>query len=317
MFENLLVAVALLAHDGGADLAETYAMTPATTVKDEATWDAVADILCLDGEGAAFQMRGAEHASNLEFLAHDERLLLPYNPQFADVPAWSFLHNLHAEDWSEFHLQMLRDEVVRLLLRKLFRPFVEVPCLEVVIVEYLTQNLSVIRVAERIFDGVQIGNLDVLPAVLILVCLTSATLSKSRIANLSVVHQHLSSGCANCLSHLRIAGPCDALIALAMVVGTDIKDGMVFSIVPTDALAFAFHESEEWSWLLGMLLSPLHLGIEPTSRDDGGGFQELERATALHLAADDACQVILDGQDVDGDDFVLIDHELQDALEGL
>ena len=72
MFENFLVAVTLFAHDGGTDLAETYAMTPATTMQDEATWDAVADILCLDGEGAAFQMRGAEHAANLQFLAHDE-----------------------------------------------------------------------------------------------------------------------------------------------------------------------------------------------------------------------------------------------------
>ena len=92
---------------------------------------------------------------------------------------------------------------------------------------------------------------------------------------------------------------------------------MVFAVVPTDALAFTFHESEEWRGLLGMLLSPLHLGIEPTSRDDGCGLQELERATALHLATDDACQVVLDGQDVDGDDFVLIDHKLEDALEGL
>ena len=56
MLENLLVAVALFAHDGCADLAEPDAMTPAATMKDEAAWDAVAHILCLDGEGAALEV---------------------------------------------------------------------------------------------------------------------------------------------------------------------------------------------------------------------------------------------------------------------
>ena len=286
-------------------------------MQDEPLRHAFTHVLGFYGEGAALQMRGAEHATNLEFLAYDERLLLAHDTQLADVSTRTFLYNLHSEDWSELHLQVFTDEVMCFLLRKLLRPFVEVAGFEVVIIKHLTQNLGVVRVAERVFDRAQIGNLDVLPAVLILVRLTSATLSESRIANLSIVHEYLTSSRANCLSYSGIAGSRDALITLAVVIGTDVEDGVVFAVVPTDTLAFAFDESEEGRSLLGMLLSPLHLGIEPTSRDDGGGFQELERATALHLATDDACQVVLDGQDVDGDDFVLIDHELQYALEGL
>ena len=53
MLEDLLVAVALFAHDGGTDLAEAYAVAPAVTMKNEATGDAVPYVLCLDGKGTA------------------------------------------------------------------------------------------------------------------------------------------------------------------------------------------------------------------------------------------------------------------------
>ena len=55
VLENLLVAVALFAHDGSTDLAESDTVTPASPVKDEAAWDAVSDVFRLDGECAALQ----------------------------------------------------------------------------------------------------------------------------------------------------------------------------------------------------------------------------------------------------------------------
>ena len=317
MLENLLVAVALFAHDGGTDLAEADAMTPAVAVEDEATGDAVPYISCLDGKGAALQGRGTEHTAYLQFLADDEGLLLAHDAQLADVPAGTFLHDFQGEDWSEVHLQMARNALVNLFLRQLFRPFVEVARLKVVVVEDLTKYLGVVSIAEGVLDGAQVGHFDVLPTVLILVCLTTATLAEACVANLSFVHQDLPSRGIDGFRHLRIAGAGDALIALAVVVGADVEDGVVLTVVPADALALTLDEGEEGCRSVGFFLPSLHLGMEPTAADDGSGFEELQRTTALHLAADDARQVVLDGQDVDGHNLVLIDHELEDAAEGL
>ena len=65
VLQDLFVVIALLAHDGSTDLAEADAMTPAVAVEDEATGDAVPNVLCLDGEGAALQGRGTEHTAYL------------------------------------------------------------------------------------------------------------------------------------------------------------------------------------------------------------------------------------------------------------
>ena len=212
---------------------------------------------------------------------------------------------------------MARDAFVDLFLRQLFRPFIEVVRLEVVVVEDLAKYLLITCIAVGVFDGPQVRHLDVLPAVLILVGLSATTLAEARVANLPVVHQDLSSCGIHGFRNLRIACPRDALIALAVVVGTDVEDGVVLAVVPTDAFAFALDEREERRWLPGSFLTTLHLGIEPTAADDGSSLQELERTTALHLAADDARQVILDGQDVDCHNLVLVNHKLEDAAEGL
>ena len=212
---------------------------------------------------------------------------------------------------------MLADAVVNLFLRELFRPFIEVARLEVVVIEDLAKYLLITCIAVGVFDGPQVRHLDILPAVLIFVGLSATTLAETCVANLTVVHQDLSSRGVHSFFNLRVAGASDALIALAMVVGTDVEDGVVLAVVPADALTLAFDKGEERRRLACPFLATLHLGIEPTAGDDGSCLQKLERTTALHLAADDARQVILDGQDVDCHNLVLVNHKLEDAAEGL
>ena len=46
-------------------------------------------------------------------------------------------------------------------------------------------------------------------------------------------------------------------------------------------------------------------------------FEELERSGGFHLRRDDALEVFLDWEDVDGAELTLVDDELKDAAEGL
>ena len=55
----------------------------------------------------------------------------------------------------------------------------------------------------------------------------------------------------------------DALVALAVVVGTDIKEGMVFAVVPADECIFLPGEGEEVVAALSHLSALLHLCQEP------------------------------------------------------
>ena len=55
----------------------------------------------------------------------------------------------------------------------------------------------------------------------------------------------------------------DALVALAVVIGTDIKEGVVFAVVPTDEHIFFLGEREEVVAALSHLSALLHLCQEP------------------------------------------------------
>ena len=57
MLQNLLVGIALFAHDGGTDLAQPDAMTPASAVDNETGRHAVdADVLTFYGEVGALEV---------------------------------------------------------------------------------------------------------------------------------------------------------------------------------------------------------------------------------------------------------------------
>ena len=72
-------------------------------------------------------------------------------------------------------------------------------------------------------------------------------------------HQHFSAGSLYGLAHLRGRGPGDALVALAMVVGTDIIQRMVFAVVPPDALPVCSRVAvSSWpqAFLVGVCIVP-------------------------------------------------------------
>ena len=143
------------------------------------------------------------------------------------------------------------------------KPIVEIHRLLVVVIEHLRQYLPVLCVAVWVIDAGQIRLPDILPAVLILLCHASATLGEAGIAHVSVISQDLSASRFHCAGHVRIACIGDALIALAVVIGTDIKDGMVLAVIPTHQHVIVFREREEVVRRLVQLLSALHLGQEP------------------------------------------------------
>ena len=104
-----------------------------------------------------------------------------------------------------------------------------------------------------------------------------------------------------------IGGSRDALIALAVVVGADVEDGVVFAVVPSNERVVGFLEGEEI--VLGPLLAMLQLGQQPRAGDDGMSLEEFHRRSGTHLAGDDALEILFDGQFVDGTDLVGLDDE--------
>ena len=67
--EDLVVGLALLAHDGGTYLAESYTMPPTLAVKDETI------ALALNIKSGGEQMTLTKSTTNLEFLADGKGLL--------------------------------------------------------------------------------------------------------------------------------------------------------------------------------------------------------------------------------------------------
>lgn len=86
MLQDFAVGVAFGGHDGGADLAETYSVTPAGSVKDKS-------LGCFFYyECAAEQVTFGQGAANLQFLAYGDCLLGALNLQFIDTARWTALN---------------------------------------------------------------------------------------------------------------------------------------------------------------------------------------------------------------------------------
>ena len=164
-------------------------------------------------------------------------------------------------------------------------------------------------------DEVGLGR--VFPAILILFCITATALVETGVADLIAIGQHLSAGFEDGLFDMGTGGLGDTLIALAVVVGTDIEDGVILAVVPADEFIVLSREREEAIGTLLMLLALGHLGEEPRTRDDRMGLEELGGRGGRHLAGDDAGQVALYGQVVDGHNLIGLDHDAKRALEGL
>ena len=61
-----------------------------------------------------------------------------------------------------------------------------------------------------------------------------------------------------------------------MVIGTDVENGVVLAVVPSDELVVRLCEREEVVAALSHLLPLLHLCKEPAATDDRRGFEELQ-----------------------------------------
>ena len=259
----------------------------------------------------------AEGATDLEFLADGERLLRAHDLQLPDAAALAPLQGDEVQDLTEVLLQLAADEFGELLLGVFHRPTVEVGRLLVVVVEHAREDLLVAGVAVGVVEGDEVGLRRVFPAVLELLGLTATALMEAGVADLVSVGEHLSARRGNGLRHLRTAGHRDALVTLAVVVGADIVDGVVFAVVPADDLIFLLDEREETVAAVLMTAALLHLCQEPGTGDDGVGLEELGGGRGRHLTGDDTREVALHGEFVDGHDLIGLDDDGQRSLERL
>lgn len=85
----------------------------------------------------------------------------------------------------------------------------------------------------------------ILPAILEFLGYSAAAFRESCIADFFAVHQNLSLGLADSFSYMGRCFLGDTLVALAVVVGTYIKEGVVFAVVPADERIFLLGEGEE------------------------------------------------------------------------
>ena len=113
--------------------------------------------------------------------------------------------------------------------------------------------------------GKEVRHLDVLPTILILLAHTAAALAETGIADVAFRHEHLATRGTNGHGHVgtRLLGY--ALVALAMVVGTHIEDGVVLAVVPAYELIVFLYEREEIVGTLFELAALLYLCEQPAA----------------------------------------------------
>ena len=96
------------------------------------------------------------------------------------------------------------------------------------------------------FRGIPQGNkirfAQVFPAILIFFHHAAAAFRKTCVANLIVIEQHFAKGFIHSLHHMRIRFFRNALITLAMVVGTHIEKCVILAVIPPNMLRFGLHK---------------------------------------------------------------------------
>ena len=100
-------------------------------------------------------------------------------------------------------------------------------------------------VAEGVLHTLEVRVVLVLPATLELLGPSSAALREPGVADLPFGGQHLSGGGPDGRVYFRTRGARDALVALAMIIGADVEDGVVFAVVPSDEFGVRASEGEE------------------------------------------------------------------------
>ena len=133
----------------------------------------------------------------------------------------------------------------------------------IVVVKHLRQYLPVLCVTVRVWYRCEVRLVDVFPTVSVFLSHTTATLREACIAYLTLVCQHLPACSLYCLYHMWVRCVRDTLIALAVIVGTYVEYGMVFTVVPTYQHIFFLCEREEIVGTFSLLRTSLNLCQQP------------------------------------------------------
>ena len=143
-------------------------------------------------------------------------------------------------------------------------------------------NFAVVVV---VADRLKIVLVLVLPAIFKLLAYASAALAETCVANLQSFLQNLPLCGFYSLYNRLVVCLCYALVALAMVIGADIKNRVVFAVVPFDVFSFGLGKREESAVFLFLLIliALLDLCKQPTARDYGVSLQKFESRCCLHF----------------------------------
>ena len=199
----------------------------------------------------------------LQLFAYGERAFCPDYLQARDTSALATLHGLHCHYAAKIEVKLVVKQFPYFLLRYLYCPAVEVVCLLVIIVKHLTENLLVGSVAVRAWDRDEVRLVDILPAVAVLFCHAATTLGESCIAYLIARDKNLTLCLPHGLTDTWQSLACYALLTLTMVVGADIEDGVVLTVVPPYQLVVFLHEREEAAARCLLIMAASHLCQEP------------------------------------------------------
>ena len=241
-------------------------------------------------------MRLGEGLADEEFLANHHSAAGAYDLEILYSARSATLERDEFEDSAYLESSLLLEQGRDLVLRESDCPAIEVIGLLVVVVQDEFQHFAVGGVAIWIFDRLQIVIVLILPTGVERLGDTATALRKTRVADVAfTVKQHLSPRLFNRLCHKWRDLTCDALITLAVIVGTDIIESVLVMIPP-------FHDNIRrrnigkqlfiglgiyiinnimlWGLMLGVLNLPQH----PLTRDDSMGLDELKVVGSLHLA---------------------------------
>jgi len=176
-------------------------------------------------------------------------------------------------------------------------------------------SLQTIASRRTITNCLQVGMYNRFPYLLEGFGHSATALGEAGIAHLAVVDQYQSGGLIDRFLD-QIAGLAgDALVALAVVVCTNIKQGMVFPVPPTDVSFIRFVYGLVIFAGLPDLLPFYHLGNEPGAGGDRMRFQELHAAGCAHFRGDDTDQVIFQREYIDGMEALPLPQQHQRSFE--